>query len=373
MGEASSDSAAGPSASELLEFIPFAEIHGWADDDHASAFAAFVISAARAVAAQPSGRPLGGDPEKLRRVAQAALDQGALDSDGAREFFEAKFRPARIAARGFVTGYYEPEVAASLSRKPRFAVPLYRRPPDLVGIDDASRPTGMDAEMRFARRTPHGIEEYFDRAAIESGALAGHGLELAFVESPVEAFFIHVQGSARLRLVEGGTMRVGFDGKSGHAYTSIGKLTVERGILRREDAHKQGLEGWLKANETQGRALMRENRSFIFFRRTGQTEDEGPLGAAGVPLTAGRSLAVDRTLVTFHTPLWVDAPGLAEPDRDGPTFRRLMISQDTGSAIVGPGRGDIFFGSGDTAETLAGNVRHAAAMTLLLPRDGNAG
>ena len=250
---------------------------------------------------------------RLRRAARTALERGRIEGEEARKFFEEEFWPARIAGRGFVTGYYEPELAASLQRGGQFTVPLYRRPTDLIEVDDANRPPGMDPEIRFARRISAGIVEYFDRAAIEEGALAGQELELAFVESAADAFFIHVQGSARLRLVGGGTLRIAFDGKSGHPYTSIGRLAVERGLLRREDAHKQGLEAWLKANEAEGRALMRENRSFIFFKETAQSEDQGPLGAAGVPLTAGRSLAVDRTLVTFHTPVWVEAPELADP------------------------------------------------------------
>jgi membrane-bound lytic murein transglycosylase A len=197
--------------------------------------------------------------------------------------------------------------------------------------------------------------------------LKGRGLELAWLKSEVDAFFIHIQGSARLRLVEGGTMRIGYDGKSGHPYTGIGRLAAERGLLSREGAHKDGLEAWLRAEPEEGRALMRENRSFIFFREIGLLEHEGPIGAAAIPLTTGRSLAVDRTLVTFHTPIWVDAAELRDLDDADRPFRRLMIAHDTGSAIVGPGRGDLFFGSGDAAGSRAGRVRHAAAMTLLVP------
>jgi membrane-bound lytic murein transglycosylase A len=222
--------------------------------------------------------------------------------------------------------------------------------------------------MRFARRTASGFVPFFDRLAIESGALAGRGLELAWLADPVDAFFVHVQGSARLRLTDGGTLRVSFDGKSGHPYTSIGRLAVERGLLSRDEADKDGLEAWLKRNREAGLALMRENRSYIFFRATSQAEDEGPIGAAGVPLSPGRSLAVDRTLHTFHTPIWVDAPGVHDGSGGDATFRRLMIAQDTGSAILGPARGDIFFGSGDRAGSMAGRVRHRAEMILLLPQ-----
>ncbi len=167
-------------------------------------------------------------------------------------------------------------------------------------------------------------------------------------------------------------MRIAFDGKSGHAYTSIGRLAVARDLLPLDRADKDRLEAWLKAHPQEGRALMRENRSFIFFRETALRDDEGPMGAAGVPLTAFRSLAVDRTRHTFHTPVFVDAPKLEDPEHAGHPFRRLMIAHDTGSAIVGPARGDIFFGSGAAAGSRAGRVRHEATMLVLVPNDSSA-
>ncbi len=353
---------------DVLQPIGFSDIPGWAEDDHSAALRAFRAGAGLIVETPPRTRSLGIDGAGLRSAARHALarpdERGGED---ARLFFEENFRPHRIGARGFVTGYYEPEVVASRSRTPVFAVPLYRRPDDLVDVGEANRPPGWDPEMRFGRRTETGILQFFDRTEIEAGALDGRGLELAWLRDPVDAFFIHVQGSARLRLVGGGTMRIAFDGKSGQPYTSIGRLAVERGILARDAAHKDGLEAWLKAHPEAGRALMRENRSFIFFRETDLAEHEGPLGAAGVPLTAGRSLAVDRSLTTFHTPIWVAAASLPDPDAPARPLRRLMIAQDTGSAIVGPARGDIFFGSGDRAGSLAGRVRHEAEMIALVP------
>lgn len=368
MSRADSSSASAPE--RLLAPIDFSDIEAWRDDDHAAALAAFIVGARKIAALPPKTRALGIDGAALQEIAGNALAMASpQDKDAARRFFECRFAPHRIVTAGFVTGYFEPELEASRTRGPRFSVPLYRRPGDLVDVDDANRPPGFDPEIRFARATPRGIALYPDRAAIETGALAGQGLEIAFVESPVDAFFIHVQGSARLKLAEGGTLRIAFAAKSGHPYTSIGRLAVERGLLKRERADKDGLEAWLKQNPEAGRALMRENRSFIFFRETELDEDDGPLGAAGVPLTPLRSLAVDRTLHTFHTPVWVDAPELAAPRGDAP-FRRLMIAQDTGSAIVGPARGDIFFGSGAEAGSRAGRVRHKAAMVALVPKAG---
>jgi membrane-bound lytic murein transglycosylase A len=165
-------------------------------------------------------------------------------------------------------------------------------------------------------------------------------------------------------------MHVAFDGKSGHPYTSIGRLAVERGYLTPEHAHKDGLESFLRKCPERGAPLMRENRSFIFFRATDQPESDGPLGAAGVPLAAGRSLAADRAIHTFHTPIFVDAPDLADFADDARSWRRLMIAQDTGSAIVGAARGDLYFGTGKAAGSRAGRVRHAATMIVLCPLAG---
>ncbi len=367
MNEAVPPTDASSAARALLAEIRFSDIAGWPDDDHAAAFHAFRHGALRAAETQPKTRALGIDGARLQRIARTALAEAETSPEMARAFFERWFAPHRIASRGFVTGYFEPELAASRTPTQHFSVPLLRRPDDLVEVDELNRPPGWDPEVRFARRTEGGIEPFLDRAAIEDGALAGRGLEIAYVANPVDAFFIHVQGSARLRLLDGDTLRIAFAGKSGHPYTSIGRLAVERGLLPRERADKDGLEAWLKTNPEAGRALMRENRSFIFFHETPLTEEEGPLGAAGVPLTPFRSLAVDRTLHTFHTPIFVTAPDLQDPQHGG-TFQRLMIAQDTGSAIVGPARGDLFFGTGVAAGSLAGRVHHAAEMIALVPR-----
>lgn len=357
-------------ADVVFREISFSEIAGWESDDHAATLAAFRVGAPMIAATAPKRRALGIDGEGLRYIARRLLaDPPRPGREEARRFFERHFSPRRIEAAGFVTGYFEPEVLASRTRTERFRVPLYRRPPDLVEVGDAARPAGWDPEMRFGRRTAAGLKPHFDRAAIEAGALDGLGLELAYVEDPVDAFFVHVQGSARLTFPEGGLMRIAFDGKSGHRYTSIGRLAVERGLLPREKADKDGLEAWLKAHPHEARALMRENRSFIFFRETEQESDAGPLGAAGVPLTPFRSLAVDRTQHTFHTPVWVEAPALADPEGQSAPFRKLMIAQDTGSAIVGAARGDIFFGSGAEAGSRAGRVRHPASMVVLAPNE----
>ncbi len=361
-----------PIIADGLTPISHAQIAGWRDDDHAAALTAFLRSAHRIVETPPKRRHPAVDLDALVDVAQRAIGSGPVATAAARCFFEDHFQPARIDAEGFVTGYFEPELAASPVRTGEFTVPLYCRPPDLIDVDDGNRPAGWDREVRFGRQTEAGIEPYFDRAAIESGMLAGKRLELAWLADPVDTYFVHIQGSARLRMSGGGLMRITFDGKSGHAYTSIGRLAIERGYLSAAMADKAGLEAWLRQNPLDGRDLMHQNRSYIFFKQTPQIScEEGPIGAAGVPLTGGRSLAIDRYLMTFHTPVWIDAAPIPDPDAPPGAaamhFRRLMIAQDTGSAIVGPARGDLFFGSGDKAGERAGRVRQPATMTLLLP------
>ena len=358
----------------LLRPIAFSEISGWDDDDHAAAFRAFRAGCVKILETPSKTRSLGVSGADLQEAARLAMRVPDLIGERlSKTFFESCFIPHRIEAPGFVTGYYEPEVAASRTCTDRFVVPLYRRPNDLLEVTAAERPPGWDPEIRFARDTGSGLTPFFDRAAIQAGALAGRGLEIAWLEDPVDAFFVHVQGSARLRLTDGQVSRIAFDGKSGHLYTSIGRLAVDRGVLAREMAHKDGLETWLKSHPEEGGALMRENRSFIFFRETELADTDGPLGAAGVSLTPGRSLAVDRTLHTFHAPIWVDALSVSDPDRVGRGFRRLMVAQDTGSAILGPARGDLFLGSGGEAGSLAGRVSDPATMTLFVPvRSGGA-
>jgi membrane-bound lytic murein transglycosylase A len=332
-------SASQPSAS--FEPTPFSDLPGWREDDHASAFAAFLRSAEAVRERVPKGRAVSGDA--LAQAAERALAAGPLMREAARDFFEAEFRAFLVRpanGSGFFTGYYEPEVTGSRVRTDTFTVPLYRCPDDPV------------------EGTP-----YHDRQAIESGALSGRGLEIAWLASAIDAFFIHVQGSARLRMTDGGLLRLSYAGKSGHDYTPIGRVLRERGALPAGGVTMASIRAWLAANPDAANEIMWSNRSFIFFRETeGVGPEDGPVAAAGVPLTAGRSLAVDRMLHTFHSPVFIVT---ALPD--GNNFRRLMVAQDTGSAIVGPARGDIFFGTGDEAGAIAGAMQAEGRFYLLAP------
>ena len=349
----------------------FSDLPGWTDDVVLEAFAAFRRSAFQVLDRAYRTGALGIDHHSFAEAFDAARRMEAAGEADARRFFETGFRPFRVVGQedgaGFVTGYYEPEVEASPHRTETFRVPLYRRPDDLVDIDDGSRPSAMDPYFEFARSTASGLEEYPDRAAIEQGALAGRGLEIAWLADRVDAFFIHVQGAARLKMPDGTVRRVTYAAKTGHRFTGPGGLLVERGEISREAISMQTIRAWLKSNPERADELLWRNRSFIFFREaTVDDPDLGPVAAAKVPLAPGRSIAVDRKLHTFATPFYIDAPDLRVVDEK--PFRRLMIAQDTGSAIVGPARGDLFFGSGDRAGEMAGGVRHAAQFYALLPR-----
>lgn len=351
-----------------LEPVGFADMCGWPQDDHGAALAALARHALKPPGqAYRTGR-LGSPPGRLLALADLAATGRARNDP--RAFFEAHYAPIRLShaggARGLVTGFYEPELAASRRRTPPFETPFLRRPPDLVAVDGRTRPACLDPSFRFARRRADGtLADYFDRAAIEAGALDGLGLEIAWAADPVDVFFVHVQGAARLTFADGSAVRITYDGKSGHPFTPIGRLLAERCEIEPGAVSMRTIRRWLAEHPDRARALMAENRSYIFFRETpAGAPADGPVAAAKIPLTAGRSLAVDRLVHTFATPVFVHADRV-----NGRAFRRLMIAQETGTAIVGPARGDIFFGTGDRAGARAGAVTSPCDFTVLAPRD----
>ena len=346
----------------------FARLPGWAGDDHRPAYRAFRRSALRARDRAYRTGSLGIGAETFEEAYAAARAVSHLSRSAARAFFERYFRVYRVGppGEGFVTGFYEPVLPASATRTARFAVPLLSVPADLVAMDAENRPPGIDPDLAFGRCTGNGIVEYFDRAAIEGGALDGRGLALAWLEDKVEAFFVHVQGAAMLRMVDGGLRRLTYAAKSGHRFTGPGGVLAALGELPREAITAQAIRAWLRANPRRIDEILHRNRSYIFFRETEIGDPEaGPVAAAKVQLEPGRSIAVDRTIHTFGTPFFVVGPTL---DAFGAApFRRLMIAQDTGSAIVGPARGDLFTGSGEAAGEIAGVIRHPADFFVLVP------
>lgn len=353
------------------EALSPAGIAGWEQDDHAKAFAIF----ARGCMADPplrQGVPL---PARLTAVcdkAKALAAAGQVSSGQARTFFEQNFSFWRIrpegGGAGFTTGYFEPEFEGSLTRSETFPTPLYDRPKDLVTRFSEDDWPGLDKALSAARRTGTGFEPFPDRTAIETGALDGQGLEILWLRDPVDRFVLQVQGSGRVRLPDGSITRLSYSGRNGHPYTSLGRVLSQRESIPPEQMTMDRLIARLKADAGFARELIRLNKSFVFFtRRDDLPAASGPIGGAGLPLTPLRSIAVDRAMWPYGVPVWIDT---TLPDGTGGDehLARLMIAQDTGSAILGPARMDLFVGSGAAAGHRAGLIRHPVDFTVLWPR-----
>lgn len=351
-----------------LRPVAYDALTGWAGDDHLAALMAFRKSARHALGSEKAYRTgtLGVTPQDLGEAMAESLSNAAVADP--RGFFERHFRPVRIEDEpGFVTAYYEPEIDVADEPDDVYRFPFYRKPRDLVKITPADAPDLAARGFEYARRSPDGLTEYPDRGEIEQGFLRGRSLEIAWAADRVDVFFVHIQGSARLLHRNGRVRRIGFAAKTGHPFTPIGRVLIDAGELDREHVTMQSIRGWLADHPDRQDAVMWQNRSFIFFAESAiEDPADGPIGAAKVPLTAGRSLAVDREIHTFGMPVHVAASDLTHLD-EGTAFARLMVAQDTGSAIVGPARGDIFVGSGSDAGELAGSVRNSAQFHFLLP------
>jgi membrane-bound lytic murein transglycosylase A len=357
----------GAAAACSLERVSFTDLKGWNQGDGAEALQAFRRSC-QEIMAHGSGFSR---QARYGGTRSAWLDtcQRALEAKDARDFFETRFWPYRVRdaerPEGLFTGYFEPEVDGSRTASASFSVPLYRRPPDLVSFPEAVR---AQSGLSFGRMVQGQATPYLSRREIEEGALAGQGLELVYLKDWADAFFIHIQGSGRVRLEDGSTMRLTYDGKSGLPYTGIGSLLVELGAIPSEKMSMQAIRSWMAEHPQEARALMWKNRSFIFFREALlEQPDLGALGAQHVQLTPRRSLAVDRAQWMLGTPVWLDTDIPSGEEGCMIPFRQLLIAQDTGSAIKGPARGDVYWGFGEEAARVAGPMKSPGTMTVLLP------
>lgn len=283
-----------------------------------------------------------------------------------REILETEFQPVAVTdgdqASGLFTGYYEPELRGSRLRGGPYQAPIYALPADLVSVDLGLFRESWRGERLAGRVVEGRLRPYETRSEIEDGALQRQAKALAWVDDRVDAFFLQIQGSGRILLADGGTMRVGFAGQNGHPYVPIGRLLVERGELSREKVSMQSIRQWLADNPARADALMRANPSYVFFR---EILGDGPLGSEGVALTPGRSLAVDRSQIALGVPVWLDAEDPLDPTQ---RVRRLLVAQDTGGAIRGIVRGDVFWGSGMLAAERAGRMRSQGRYWVFLPR-----
>lgn len=289
--------------------------------------------------------------------AAACSAAGQVRDGGARSFFAQHFRAVQVGdGRGFATGYFEPEILGSRTRRPGYTVPVYARPADLVEVDLGQFNPDLAGRRLRGRVQGTQLVPYFTRAEIVDGALNGRGLEIAWAADSVEFFFLQIQGSGRLRMPDGSVMRIGYASQNGRDYVGIGRLLRDRGVLQPGEASMQGLMTYLRRQPDGGTAVMNENPSWVFFR---ELTGAGPLGSLGVPVTGRASVAVDPAFVPLG------APVLLTMDRAEATG--LWIAQDTGGAIRGANRFDTFWGAGDEARAIAGGMSSRGAVLLLLP------
>ncbi|MFN4283619.1 MAG: murein transglycosylase A [Alphaproteobacteria bacterium] len=366
--------------------VAFSALPGWAEDDHSAALPALRKSCAYfarqsdATRLQPapteSQAPgVGGLVGDWRGVCAAAAQVPDGNRAAARSFFEREFKPFKAAnnadTQGLFTGYYEAELRGARQPSARYNVPLYKVPSDLVAVDLAEFGSEFSGRTIAGKVVQGRLRPYDDRAAIEKGSLKGKNLELIWVDDAVDAFFLHIQGSGRVQMEDGSVTRVGYAGKNGQPYVAIGRELVARGVMKPEQVSMQSLRAWLKANPREAESLMNANRSYVFFNETkGAGPNDGPIGAQTVALTPGRSLAVDRKFLPLGLPVWLDAAhpdGGANSSSGEARIRRLFVAQDTGGAIRGPVRGDVFFGWGEQAAAKAGMMRDRGEYYLLLP------
>lgn len=315
-------------SSPRAEVLDFDTLDGWMDDDHLAALTTFLATCD--LIDQPDWQP----------ICALAADV-PKDNASARSFFELFFKPVVVGEPpALFTGYFEPELEGSPVRTARFRYPIYRRPPDLTD----------------------GVA-YHTRAAIEGGAIAGRGLELAWLDDPVDVYFLQVQGSGRIRMTDGSILRVGYAGRNGHAYRSVGKEMIRRGTHTLDQVSAPEIANYIRSNPATGRELLDTNPSYVFFRKIGTLKPEdGPIGAMGRSISTLRSIAIDPAFTPLGAPVWIEKDGRAP-------IRSLMVAQDTGGAIKGMQRADIFFGTGKGAGDAAGTVKDPGRMVLLLPID----
>src|SRR6266581_4431283 len=353
--------------------VGWADIPGWSEDDQLQAYKAFRISC-KPISAQQQPPA---DPKalgiSLRDPCRAAKALDISDGAKARAFFEQHFLPLRISrlgeGEGFVTGYYEPVIDGSRTQTDVYTVPVYRRPSNLFvrGFKQSAvgLPNKGEVFRKIGRRK---LVPYYDRAEIEDGKIAGRGLEICWLKNQTDLLFTQIQGSARVRLEDGSTVRINYDAHNGYPYTAVGRILIERNIIPKDQMSMQRIREWMDQNPDGANELRRQNRSYVFFREVQLSDKDEAVGAQGVPLTPGRSIAVDKSLHVYGTPFFIEGELPIESERSKTPFRRLMIAQDTGSAITGPARADLYFGAGAEAGRVSGRLRNNMRFAILVPR-----
>ena len=361
----------------FLKPVAFDTLPGWQADDVSATLVALQRSCNRIAKKDPTA-PFSGAASYAGLAADWQQVCAALpaDAQNARDFFETQFTPYEIwsdpaadkGREGLFTGYYEPllhavpaEITADTLLPQPAGVPLYARPDDLITVDLGRFKPDWKGESITGRVVGSTLVPYYTRAEIEQGALTGQNIAIVHVTAPVDAFFLHIQGSGQVLMPDGSVTRVGYAAQNGHKYVAIGKALIDMGALTRENVSMQSIRAWLEAHPTEAQALMNENPSYVFFQ---PLTGDGPLGAEGIALTPGRSLAVDRKKIPYGAPMFLD---VEEPEGQG-RIARLMVAQDTGGAIRGSVRGDFFWGAGEDAAHKAGLMKSRGHAWILLPR-----
>lgn len=369
----SDPAAEGADDAELhLTRQPYTIIPGWETSDHAGMLPAFLRSCER-IARRPVNEPFGNhrffglvaDWNALCEGARAVSGQNA---NAIRYFFESRFEPYLVSNKdnpeGLFTGYYEAELHGAWQPDSRYSVPIYARPDDLIAVDLGAFRAEWAGRNIAGRLEGDAFVPYPSRADINKGELSGRQLEILWVDSHIDAFFLHIQGSGRVIMENGSYVRVGYAGRNGQRYVAVGRELMAAGIISQDEMSMQTIRAWMEANPVAAMALMNKNPSYVFFRIM---EEANPVGAQGVELTAGRSLAVDDDFIPYGAILWLDIMDPRDPERETP-LQRLVVAQDTGSAIKGPVRGDLFWGYGDQAAAAAGVMKEYGSYYVLLPR-----
>jgi membrane-bound lytic murein transglycosylase A len=368
-----------PAAPPLLRLdsVRFGELESWAPTDPRSALQAFLRSCV-ALATKADDAPLGGvnyagTAGDWRQVCGAAALVSTDGPEAVRGFFESEFVPYRVVAAGtgvgLFTGYYEPQLRGSRTRHGPYQTPLYGVPGDLVNVDLGLFRENLRGQRIVGKVTDGRLIPYPTREEIEGGTFS-ESAPILFVDDPIDAFFLQIQGSGRIVLDDGTVVRTAYAAQNGRPYTAIGAILVRRGELSLEAVSMQSIRAWLVAHPVEAQQLMHANASYVFFTEQPIGDPSlGASGAQGVPLTAEASLAVDLTVHAFGVPVWLETTA---PDPDtttrGRAFNRLLVMQDTGGAIRGPVRGDVYWGYSAEAGSIAGRMRSEGRMTVLLPR-----
>ena len=353
-------------AKDMFEQVDITQQPGWTIDDHDNALQTFQRSCQEILTTAHGFKRAASYGGKLEDW--QVLCKDALNATNAKVFFEIQFQAYKIRdpvkPDGLYTGYYEPEAEGSLVKTSEYQVPVYRKPADLVALDEVGQ---KEIGLAYGRNLNGHAIAYATRKEIEQGALEGQGLEIVWLKSWVDAFFIHIQGSGRVKLPNGTFIRLAYAAKTGQPYSGIGHALLEKGIGTKQTMSMEFLRSWMQDNPTEARELMWTNKSYIFFRANEMPSDDlGALGAQQVNLTPLRSLAVDRSIWMFGTPIWIDTT--TPPEAGAKPFQHLMIAQDTGTAIKGHVRGDVYWGWGRDAAFNAGYMKSAGGMVVLLPK-----